>query len=149
MGLFSKRFYLFSSSLSGAALIARRLLWNQGAFGGKQRSEKHLRREGQLLLGFVVNEEQGGSRAAMYYLLQSVCVSVFLSLWLRLGNWLAAGVPEVSCSQIGIHMGKAAAADCVSPALSHSHQLQISLPLIYGAGQHQAPQKKEEEEKKR
>lgn len=56
MGLFSNRFYLFSSSLSGAALIACSLLWNQGAFGGKQRSEKYLRGEGQALLDFVVNE---------------------------------------------------------------------------------------------
>lgn len=121
MGLFNNCFYLLSSSFSGRHTHCL-LSFVAEKWGILQRRESGaVRRSGQWMTRW--------KWSCNVLFVQSICLSVFLLQWLRLSNFLAAGIPEVSGSQIGIHTGKAAAADCGCPALSHSHQLQISLAL--------------------
>lgn len=68
------------------------------------------------------------------HLLMSVC---FFSPWLRLGNCLAEGIPEVSWSQIGIHTSQTSAATATLSLV-----LPLSSPFLLKKRKHQVSDKK-------
>lgn len=122
----------FLPAFSGAALIACSHLWESKCLegSGEVRNSKKKRASCCSICRAVAESITG---VETYRWLQSICVSVFPSRWRRLGNWLAASIPEVSRSQIGIHTSGAAAAHCFSPAPSRSlHRLHQTPSLLRG-----------------